>query len=590
VSGIEDLAEEVGEDLDGGDLERAFNRVVTYAEQALHDQAMVGGVLGSPSLDALCMRLGEALDCTPPPYFDAGLAAHVASAFSFPGALAFITRDLIAAQPMRRHLILLSGLTGDADLDGTRRFFGPEVQVEASPEASAAATARWLAGRLAGAAPGRAFLLAYPHDAAAVAAFRPGLAGEMLFCHHLDHRLMLGVHLPHVRHVDFRHAGFVGCRYGLGIADNLYLPLTAGEAVTAPAPGLPITTATSGRWGEFALSYEVRYAEEVPKWIAVTGGRHLHMGSLPTGIVSVIEANLAFKGIPKNRFVHLSFVESLREALRAEAVGVYIDSFPVGGCRSVVEAMAAGIPVITHHHRTSKLFSNETLAYPGAYSWTDPDDLVAHLGSLTPESLAAERTVVARYYRESHDPGLLAAALAGDAVLGLSPPDRGYAVSTLEAYEHEARSGEPGFNARLGWLVTQALGQDRGLLSAMLYQMQTQDSAGWGDRALSARQNLLVGLTGNEDIAAAYAKADYGELSEHLYRQERRALAGGKPERVAEGEGGAVRVPADRLAQLRQADHDLRWLLRRLGSGPQGWLMRRFGGFSRLEKRYIGKG
>lgn len=44
---------------------------------------------------------------------------------------------------------------------------------------------------------------------------------------------------------------------------------------------------------------------------------------------------------------------------------------------------------------------------------------------------------------------------------------------------------------------------------------------------------------------------------------------------------------AARLAELEQAERDLRWLLRRLGSGPWGWLVRRRRGWRRLADRHL---
>ncbi|MBM3695405.1 MAG: hypothetical protein FJW79_05680 [Actinobacteria bacterium] len=601
-----ELAEQVDEDLSRGALDRAFNRVISYAEEACADAGSVVFVLGSPTLDALCRRLGEELAVAPPAAFDRRAVVYLASGFTFPEGIAFSLRHLIEAQPDRRHLVLLSGAAGSPGLAEARRFFGPGVEVEAAPAGPVATAARWVSERLAAAAPGRAFLLCRPYDAAAVAAFRPGLAGEMLFCHHLDYRLTLGVHLRGVRHVDFRHSAFVHCRHSLGIGDNLYLPLTAGKAVNGPAPALPLTTATSGSVGEFALAYEVRLAEEVPRWMAATGGRHLHVGSLPGEVTAKVEAALAFSGIPKDRFTHRPAVDSLRAVLLEEAAGLYIDSFPVGSPRSVVEAMSAGIPVVTHHHPTSLLLSDETLAYRGAFSWNDPDDLVERLAGLTDADLAVERALAAEHYGRHHDPGHLAGALAGERVSEVPAPERSYPVATLRAFQRErGRRGQADFSTRLGWLVIQALGlpthsgeRDRALLSAVLYDLSTQDAAGWGERALLARRNLLLGLTDWEEIAGAYARLDYAELSEHLFRRERLSAVARKGGRWADttteetaidpGAPAEVTIAADRLARLRRADQDLRRLLRRLGSGPSGWLLRRFPVFRKLERRYLG--
>jgi hypothetical protein len=549
-----EVAALVDADLAAGETGTAFNRVITCLESLYEDPGTVGVAFGSRVLDDACVRLGRKVSVPTPGRYDRGLVAYVATQFVFPGGHTFVIRDLIAAQPGRRHLVLLTSVGGRPDLGGVRRFLGPEVEVDAAPEGSAAESAAWVAARLAEAAPGRAFLMAHPHDAAAVAGFGPGLAGEMLFYHHVDHRLTLGVHLPHVRHVDFRYAGFANCRHDLGVAGNLYLPLTAGEPAAAAAPSLPLTTASAGRWGKFAHGGGALYPEQVPRWLAATGGRHVHLGAMPSSVTASIEREVAVTGMESGRFVHLPAAPSFRDVLLGHGVGVYIDSFPLGGCRSTVEAMAAGIPVAAYRNPASKVLSNETLVYPGAFVWEDPVDLVSHLAGLDEATLAAEGGLAAEHYRRHHHPALLAEALASETVRGLPVPDRVQPVSTLERYLAAAGAAAgTGPDAELGRLVRKALGltgslvpEDRRRLSRALY------------------------------LAAGLPEASGGVLGEaavsRLLFEQSRSDAGTVPERHE----------ADR-----RAERDLRRLLRRLGSGPLGWLVRRRAGFRALEERYL---
>jgi len=56
--------------------------------------------------------------------------------------------------------------------------------------------------------------------------------------------------------------------------------------------------------------------------------------------------------------------------------------------------------------------------------------------------------------------------------------------------------------------------------------------------------------------------------------------------RVEPDDPAARPIAAERLERLQRAERDLKRLLRRLGSGPQGWLLRRRRGFRNLERRY----
>ncbi|MBM3695396.1 MAG: hypothetical protein FJW79_05635 [Actinobacteria bacterium] len=555
-----EVASLVEADLERGDEARAFNRVISYVERVFEDPGTIGAAFGSPVLDDLCLRLGRRLGRSAPERFDPSLVAYVATRLVFPGGHTFVIRDLVEAQPGRRHLVLLTGVGGGTDLEEAQRFLGSAVAVEAAPDATAREAAAWVAGRLAGAAPGRAFLLAHPHDAAAVAGFQPGSAGEMLFYHHVDHRFTLGVHLAHARHLDFRYAGFANCRHDLGLAENLFLPLTAGEPSDPVAPPYPLTTASAGRWGKFAPGGEDSFAAQVPRWLAATGGRHLHFGGLPPAVVASIEKQLTVAGMPVDRFVNLPEVASLRAALVEEGVGLYLDSFPLGGCRSTVEAMAAGIPVAVYRHPSSKLLSNETLAYPGAFVWQEPEDLVAHLAALEPGRIEAESAAAIEHYAAHHHPRLLAAALAGESVAGRPVVERAHPIASLEGYLERAAAA-PGDEALLGRLLLQAL---------RIPDPGTRQARKQISRVLYALSRLPSGEGGG---------ADRADLSGFLLRHWRSA-AEARP--APETAGAAGRREAGR-----QAECDLRRLLRRLGWGPVGWLLRRFKGFRALEERYL---
>jgi hypothetical protein len=50
----------------------------------------------------------------------------------------------------------------------------------------------------------------------------------------------------------------------------------------------------------------------------------------------------------------------------------------------------------------------------------------------------------------------------------------------------------------------------------------------------------------------------------------------------------ARRISPERLERLARAERDLKWLLRRLGGGTMGWVLRRFPGYRVLEERYLG--
>jgi len=65
----------------------------------------------------------------------------------------------------------------------------------------------------------------------------------------------------------------------------------------------------------------------------------------------------------------------------------------------------------------------------------------------------------------------------------------------------------------------------------------------------------------------------------------RAELASGRRE---EEDPSARRISGERLERLTRAERDLKWLLRRLGGGTRGWVLRHLRGYRVLEERYLG--
>jgi hypothetical protein len=205
---LEDVEAEIRTDIAAGHLDRALNRITSLGEQLFADRSVVTAVYGSYTLDTLCTEIGAVAPtgATAPPQSD--LVVYLATELAYPGGHTFVIRDLVRAQPDRRHVLLLSGSLGPVDASRADAFFGGAVDVEVAPPASPSETMKWLIARLGEYHPGRAFLLAHPYDAPAVAAFQPGLAGEMVFYHHVDHTFTLGLNVPSVEVAAFRAAGY----------------------------------------------------------------------------------------------------------------------------------------------------------------------------------------------------------------------------------------------------------------------------------------------------------------------------------------------------------------------------------------------
>jgi hypothetical protein len=260
--------------------------------------------------------------------------------------------------------------------------------------------------------PHQVFLFNHHQDAVIISGIQPKLVQELLFYHHADHQLCLGVHLPYAKHIDPHAQGFYNCRNHLGVKDNIYLPLVAddlgGRSLDAPfySDGW-LRTCSSGSPNKFECNYAYSYSEEIPRILEITRGIHIHIGALSDRTLAKIRQGLGEKGIEPQCFIHIPWVRSLWKAILEQRVDVYLESFPLGGGRAAIEVMGSGTPIIAHKNYRSHLLSSFNLVYPEAFCWQKPDDLYRYLRSLTPEILLNQAAYARRYYEQHHIPEVL---------------------------------------------------------------------------------------------------------------------------------------------------------------------------------------
>lgn len=410
--------------LETHDVEAALRLIISFVAGIIRDPKSVGVVFGSPELDYLCQRIGEkVLHDNFPGVFNIIAARNnlhvvIATELSKSGGHTRVIEDIIAAQPGQDFLVCITDVSDSVKREEVKELFaGPNVQMAFAPSGSATDKLRWLQEKLIESAPRRVFLFNHHHDAIAIAAVQPNLGFETVFYHHADHQLCLGVHLANALHVDPHNLGFFNCRENLGIAANAYWPLTVPDLGVRPRPPSFLTdgklrTCSSGSGGKFAHPYAYSYVEEVPKWLDISGGIHIHIGDLPESVLSRIRDGLAKRGIKADRFIHIPWIKRLWRGLIEHRVDLYINSFPLGGGRATIEAMGSGTPLAMHNNYLSRFHGGADMAYPQAFCWKTPNELCSYLTSLTPAELAAQSEFARRHYERHHRPDMLAACLA----------------------------------------------------------------------------------------------------------------------------------------------------------------------------------
>jgi hypothetical protein len=455
---------EVADEAARGNLNSALERIAGLVREVMFHPAAIARVFSSPELDGLCGLIGRLIPAETAMVPGAGgepredHIVYLVTVLPKVGGHTRVLADLVRAERAARQTILISGVNEATDLESLAAFFPSSlVALEVAPPGDLLSRARWMQTRLAQLRPRRTYLLNHHYDAAAIAAAQPDLVGKLVYIHHADHMLALGVHVSHARHVDLHALGFHHCREREAVVSNVVWPLVvADQGHRVDADFLQhghLTTCTSGRFGKFEFAYGFglvpylyRYEDIVPLIVQASGGAHIHIGELSDSALARIRTGLSAAGVPPSRFVYIPYVASLWQTLLERGVDVYIGSFPWGGGRTVAEAMGAGLPLIIHANYYSGFLDSEAHVYDGAMIWRQPAELAAFLSKLSGSQLVQHARRSRAFYETHHRPELLRAAIELENAGGEPPPPARpvHAASRLQDFlnEREAFSAE----------------------------------------------------------------------------------------------------------------------------------------------------
>jgi len=396
----------IEQDINCGEFERALNRIIELAGTLANEPIIVGSVFGSRKLDSLCSLVGaKAMELSS---IESGarsddVVAILATELYRTGGHTAVIRDLIAAHRNQKIVLIISDTFHTANHTEIKSIF-PSIEIHFAPKSIGSfERVVWLQRKLQELCPRRSFVFNHMDDAVTIAALQCSIPTEVIFYHHCDHKFSLGVFTPCFRHIDFREQGMDNCRRNLGIANNVLLPLVHEYSSTRKnflSTG-SLRTCTSGGY-KFEQPYLFSLLEVLPQILRKTGGSHIHIGPISYEYKAAIKARLDASEIDDSKFLQLDYVPNLSEAFDQYRVDLYIDSFPICGCRSVVEAMSVGIPTIVHKNYKSALLSNKNLIYPEAFCWSMPEELYAHLSSVNIQVLLEQSSFAKLFHQSWH--------------------------------------------------------------------------------------------------------------------------------------------------------------------------------------------
>ena len=441
---LDRLEEAVKASVSRGRYGDAMDQIKAFVEYVINDPETVGAVFASRELDALCTDIARA-------YYagnrgtsgiHGGGTVILASELVRAGGHVELIKDYLAMgvfeSPVRVALTDLFNRIEPGDIDSWASLLGCEVYVarEAELDGKLGAVSTWIRDWN----PSTIVTLGHNQDVVAiVAAHAPG-AEKRYYIHHGDHHLSLGVTCEAFYHVDLHNMAYDLCGNEIGVAGQLYWPISAVRPAEVKAVSLgrgALTTCSCGRMSKFESgTYALRYERAVASILGASGGYHVHIGELSEAFLEKIYVELDIKRISHDRLIHIDWVPSLARALIDNAVDVYVSSFPLGGGKALIEAMSVGVPVVTHESYRSRYHSGCDLTYPESYTWRQYDDLDRIFTQWDEQRLRCQAELAlchfARYY--SHEAFLAAFGNGVNSCAADIPPLRAYRPDRLQNY------------------------------------------------------------------------------------------------------------------------------------------------------------
>jgi len=396
-----------------GQLAGALDAVRDAADTVINNQRSVARIYASRHLDKLCEEVAQAVlrnanTQSSMPHSSGGtviLATELAAA----GGHVEVIKDLVRLGDMPQPVELLLTDNFRRIVASAQQSYADAVSIPLHVATGANSGDRLRAALtfLAERRPHTVVLLVHNQDATGVVAGLACAADKVVFVHHGDHHLSLGVTCPAFGHVDLSNFAFFNCRHVLGIANNKFWPLTLASEKTLRHDGVFLretnaVTCCVGRPEKFDdPGYQYQYLDLIGLMLRSTGGRHVHIGPLSSAQLQRMHQSLQTHGVHESRLKHVPWVSSVSRALIENGVDLYITSFPYGGGKAQVEAMATGLPVLVHKNYRSRFLSGIDIGYPGTMQWSDDVELKAMLSNLTSEWMN-EHARKARTHFEQH--------------------------------------------------------------------------------------------------------------------------------------------------------------------------------------------
>jgi hypothetical protein len=392
----------------------ALDLIQIFVTSVMNEQQAPGELIGSKRLDALCELIGEnffkhnraLLPASKPEDAQSESIVVLCTGLYRYGGTSLVIEDIINAHKNTKCTLLVTNLLNDMSKEdlSARSFADGAGVVETAPTGSSQEKLKWLMGKLFFIAPKRIFILNHHQDSVIISSVQPFIySTKVIFYHHADHNLCLGVHLKNAIHIDPHNVGFFNCQINEKIVGNHYLPLLVDDRACCVTvddflQNEELITCSSATYHKFNNFYLYPYVDLIAERLVARGGKHVHIGNIPDYELLKIANKLRQKRVDPVRFIHITWVPSLWDALVKNRVDLFIGSFPIGGARTIIEVMGAGLPILMHENYLSRFHSSRDISYPDAFVWKYPNEFLSIISAIDKKSLQIHSEKSRKHY------------------------------------------------------------------------------------------------------------------------------------------------------------------------------------------------
>ncbi|WP_419655306.1 uncharacterized protein Dvar_43850 [Desulfosarcina variabilis str. Montpellier] len=327
---------------------------------------------------------------------------YISSALYEIGGHTRVLEDMIEALPEYSHRVILTNAI-NAKMSFHRKDILKKIDKTYSPKGRTLEDKlRSLFILLKSFDPDFIVYLSHPEDTVALASLQPGLSRKTFIIMHADHSYTMSTKRDDIFYVHL----FKTALRGKSLSKNhVSINLTArtfdnnkSEIKNLSVYSNQFCTATSGSPNKFASISGKSYLEMLRYRFMAKKGLHVHIGELPNeqleGIKSIVPAECYFK--------HLKYVDNLATVLKILVPNIYISSYPFGGGKAAIEAMAAGCPVASYAE--NGITDCSLILYPGHLSFKSMQEFYNILINYSAEQEAEQRSLSKKFFDQHHSP------------------------------------------------------------------------------------------------------------------------------------------------------------------------------------------